>query len=137
MQPLNVGVFVFVSVCVVFQHCLEGSVSLISFQGLSCRSLTVCFTQAKHTQQLCCIIQQLPDKCSGHHIMIQREYLGLIQMSAVQYDPLMVSPSHSVFLQSEDGAGANKSGEGTGIYIQYIYIMQCYSSVRSHLQSFL
>lgn len=29
-------------------------------------------------------------------------------------DPLMMSSSHSVFLQFEDGARANKSGEGTG-----------------------
>lgn len=57
--------------------------------------------------------------------MIQREYLGFeIQMSTVQFDPLMMSPSHSIFLQSEDGAGANKSREGTGIYIAYICVMQ-------------
>lgn len=37
-----------------------------------------------------------------------------IYLSSVQYDPLMMSPSNSVFLQSEDGAGANKDGEGTG-----------------------
>lgn len=51
-------------------------------------------------------------------------------------DPLMMSPSHSFFFQFEDGAGANKSREGTGTSSLISSSITPQSGMRIQIESF-